>query len=62
MRAEEEHTAHTQSVKGSSESVHTGSKGEVGIREGTANQVGGVGADVTSLVVSVDGEIEPQQL
>jgi hypothetical protein len=51
-----------QSVERTSETVQTGSEGEVRRAEGTADQVSGVGRDVATLVVSVDGEVETHKL
>ena len=42
----------SETVEGSSETVQSSSKGEVGVRKGRANQVGSVGRYITSLVVS----------
>lgn len=51
-----------ETVERSSETTQTGCEGEHGGRESRADQVGGVGRDVTSLVVRVDGEVESHEL
>ena len=51
-----------QSVEGTSKTVQTGSEGEVRVREGRADQVSGVGRDVTTLVIRVDGEVKTHEL
>lgn len=43
----------SQSVKGSSQTVHSCAEGEVGVRQGTAHQVAG---HVTTLMVTVAKE------
>ena len=50
------HTSHT------SQSIHGGSKGEVGIGEGGAYKVTGVGRDISTLVVGVYGKVKAHQL
>ena len=45
-----------------SKTVKTSSQGKIGGAESAANQVGGVSADVSTLVVGVDGEVEPHEL
>lgn len=51
-----------QTVKRTGQTVQTGSEGEEGRAEGGANQVGGVGRDIATLVVSVDGQVQTHQL
>jgi len=51
-----------ESVERTSKTVQTSSEGEVRGAESTANQVGGVGTDVSTLVVGVDGEVQTHQL
>lgn len=51
-----------QAVQGTSQAVKTGRQGEHGGAQGAADQVGGVGADVATLVVSVDGQVQTHQL
>lgn len=51
-----------KTVKRSSETIETSSKREHGGAESTANQVGGVGTDVTTLVIGVDGKVQSHQL
>jgi hypothetical protein len=51
-----------QSVQGTSETVQASSQGEVGGAESRADQVGRVGADVATLVVGVDGQVQTHQL
>ena len=51
-----------ESVKGSGQTAHTRGEGKVGVREGGANQMGGVSGHVASLMVRVDGQVETHQL
>lgn len=51
-----------KTVERTGKTVETGREGEEGRAEGRANQVGGVGRDVATLVVGVDGEVESHQL
>lgn len=51
-----------QSVERTSKTVQTSSQGQVGRAESGTNQVGGVGADVSTLVVGVNGEVQAHQL
>ena len=51
-----------QSVERTSKTVETGSQRQVRRAESRSNQVGGVGADVATLVVGVDGEVQAHQL
>lgn len=51
-----------QSVERTSETVETSSQGEVRRAERATNQVSGVGRDVATLVISVDGEVQAHQL
>lgn len=51
-----------ETVEGTSETVETSGQREHGGGEGRANQVGGVGRDVTTLVIGVDGEVESHEL
>lgn len=51
-----------QTVERTGQTVETSSNGKEGGGQSTADQVGGVGRDVTTLVVSVDGEVETEQL
>ena len=44
-----------QPVEGPGQAAHAGTEGQVGVGEGGANQVGGVGGHVTSLVVTGGG-------
>ncbi|TMW48369.1 hypothetical protein DOY81_006551 [Sarcophaga bullata] len=50
-----------QTVQRTSQTVHTGSKGEVGIAQGRANQVHGVGRYIATFVITVDGQVETHQ-
>lgn len=52
----------SKSVERTSKTVQTSSQGEVGGAESGSNQVGGVGTDVATLVVGVDGEVQAHQL
>jgi hypothetical protein len=58
----DEHFLVGQSVERTSKTVETSSEGKVWRAEGAANQVGGVGTDVTALVIGVDGEVQAHQL
>ena len=49
-------------MEGTGETVETSSQREVRRAKRTANQVGGVGTDVATLVIGVDGEVEAHQL
>ena len=49
-------------MKRTSKTVETGSEGQHGRAQCTANQVGGVCANVATLVVGVDGQVETHQL
>ncbi len=51
-----------ESVKWAGKTVKTGSDGEHWGREGGSDQVGGVGGNVATLVVGVDGEVESHEL
>ena len=57
-----EHLLVGQAVKGAGKTVEAGSHREEGRAEGAADQVGGVGADVATLVVSVDRQVEAHEL
>ena len=52
----------SETVEGTGETLETGGEGEHGGAQSRANQVGSVGADVTTLVVGVDGQVETHQL
>jgi len=49
-------------VQRTSQTVETGGQREHGRAQSATNQVGGVGADVSTLVVSVDGQVQTHQL
>lgn len=49
-------------VQGAGKTVETSGQGKEGGGEGRADKVGGVGRDVATLVVSVDGKVESQKL
>lgn len=51
-----------KTVQGTGETVQTGSEGQEGRAEGRADKVSGVCADVATLVVGVDGQVEAHQL
>lgn len=51
-----------EAVEGTGETVKAGGEREEGRAQGRADEVGGVGRDVATLVVSVDGEVETHQL
>ncbi len=51
-----------KTVERTGKSIETSSKRQEGRAESAANQVGGVSTDVSSFVISVNGEVESQQL
>lgn len=51
-----------ETVEGTGEAVETSGKGKEGGAEGRADKVGGVGRNVATLVVGVDGQVETHQL
>ena len=51
-----------EAVKWAGETVQSGGEGEVWVGEGGADQVGGVGRDVATLVVRVNGHVQTHQL
>lgn len=51
-----------ETVERTGETVEAGSEGEEGRAESTADQVSGVGRDVATLVVGVDGKVETEEL
>ena len=51
-----------EAVEGACEPVHGGGECEIGVGECGANELGGVGGDVASLVVGVDGEVSSDAL
>ena len=57
-----EHLLVGQTVQGTGQTVETGGQREHGGAQSATDQVGGVGADVATLVVGVDGEVETHQL
>lgn len=57
-----EHLLVGQTVERTGKTVETGGQGQVGGAKGGANKVGGVGADVATLVVGVDGQVQPHEL
>merc|ERR1719397_2325455 len=59
---EDQHLLVGEPVEGSSQAAHAGSEGEVGVGESRADQVGGVGRHVASLVVTVDCEVKSHEL
>jgi len=52
----------SQTVQGTSQTLETGGQREHGGAQSTTDQVGGVGTDVTTLVVGVDGQVQTHQL
>jgi len=52
----------SQSVERSSKAVKTSGQREEGRAESAADQVGGVGTDVSTLVIGVDGQVETHKL
>ena len=52
----------SQTVERTSKTVQAGGERQVGGGEGGADQVGGVGGDVATLVVSVDGQVQTHEL
>lgn len=57
-----EHLLVGEAVEGTGKTVETGSEGQEGGAESRADKVSGVGADVATLVVGVDGEVETHEL
>lgn len=51
-----------QSVKGTGQAVQTGGQRKHGGAQSATDKVGGVGADVATLVVRVDGEVQTHEL
>ena len=51
-----------QAMQRPRQAVEAGREGEVGVGQGAADQVRGMRADVPSLVVCVDGLVQPRQL
>jgi len=51
-----------QTVQRTGQTLETGGEGEHGGAQSTTDQVGGVGADVATLVVGVDGQVQTHQL
>lgn len=49
-------------MKWSSETLESGGVGKEGVAQGGANQVGGVGRDVTTLVVTVQGKVQTEEI
>lgn len=58
----DEHLLVGQAVERAGKTVETSGEREVRRAERTADQVGGVGADVAALVVGVDGEVQTHEL
>lgn len=52
----------SKTVEGSGKTVQTSGQGEHGRAESAANQVSGVGTDVSTLVVGVDGQVQSHKL
>ena len=52
----------SSAVERTGKTVETSGQREEGRRESRADQLGGVGRDVTSLVISVDGEVKSEKL
>lgn len=57
-----EHFLVGQTVQGTGQTLETSRDGQEGRAESTADQVSGVGRDVATLVVGVDGQVETQEL
>ena len=49
-------------MEGTSQTVETSGQGQIRRAKGATDQVGSVGANVTALVVGVDGKVQPHQL
>lgn len=49
-------------MKWSSKTLESGGVGKEGVTQGGANQVGGVGRDVTTLVVTVQGKVQTEEI
>lgn len=57
-----EHLLVSKTVERTSETSHTSSESEVGVRESRANKADAVSGDVTTLVIGVNGEVETHVL
>ena len=57
-----QHLLVSETVEGAGKTIKTSGEGEHGGAESASNQVGSVGADIATLVVSVDGEVQSHQL
>lgn len=57
-----EHFLGGQAVEGAGQAEQTGGVTEVGVAEGAADEVGGVGGDVAALVVAVQGEVQAEDV
>ena len=55
---EDQHLLVGEPVEGSSQAAHASGEGEVGVGEGRADQVGGVGRHIASLMVTVENSIQ----
>lgn len=62
LREPVEHLLVGEAVEGTGETVEAGGEREEGGAQGAANQVRGVGADVATLVIRVDREVETEEL
>jgi hypothetical protein len=49
-------------VKRAGEAAHAAGKGQVGVGQGRADKVRGVGADVAALVIGVDDHVQAHKL
>lgn len=45
-----------QAVQRTSQTIHGGAEGQVGVRQSTAHQVAGVGTDIPSFMIAVTQE------
>jgi len=51
-----------KTVQRTSKTVHTGSEGQVGVRQSRTDQADSVGRDVTTLVIAVDDQVQAHQV
>ncbi len=51
-----------KAVEWASKTIHASSEAEVGVRQSTADKVGGVSTDVAALVVTVDHKVQAHEL
>jgi len=62
LRQPDQHFLIRETVQGPGETIQSGTVREEGIRERRADELAGVGGDVASFMVAVDGDIEAEEL